>query len=172
MGTHRYEYLACDGGPHIVLPLALAASWAGLRLEASDVLDPSTDFGRACAVQGDAALIAVGAGYALALGNNPPMTASHALSDGSGIDLVVLQEWHTDDLDSLVDTARIAATSIESFRWVVPDGGAALMFAGDEIDKSVAGVLPVPIRGGLHAVSVASIDLELGAACVCRIRRV
>lgn len=102
-------------------------------------------------------------------------TTWHVLGDGPGLDLVVLQEWHTADLDSLVDAARASAVSersaSEAFQWAVPDGGAVLMFAGDAVGNSGYTPVPVPLQAGLHSVAVASVDLDLGAVFVCRIRR-
>ena len=69
----RYLYQCFEGGPHIVLPNSVASNWAGHAI-AEDVLDPSTDYGRACQIQSQYGFLSVGGVDALVF-SNPPLAA-------------------------------------------------------------------------------------------------
>jgi len=47
-GMSEFDYLACDGGPHLVLPKELSRQWKDASSYFA-VLSPSSDYGRACA---------------------------------------------------------------------------------------------------------------------------
>lgn len=171
-GLDRYEYFACDGGPHLLLPSALASEWKGVE-NPDDVLDPATDYGRACAASDERiALLPVGDGHALVL-PNPPMTAWAAGPDGS-IELYILESWSTEDLDALIDEARAAAPSPSTgaLQWKVADGGAVLMFAGDTVEDAVYETVHVPLQAGLYMVEGDARVTELGSATVVRLDRI
>jgi hypothetical protein len=167
----RYDYFACDGGPHLLLPLALASKWKGVE-NPDDVLDPSTDYGRACAASdAGVALLPIGDGHALVLGASPPMTAWAVAPDAKSIDVYILESWATDDLDALVDEVRNVPVSPfqKHFTWVVPVGGVVLMFAGDTVGGPVYGLKHVPLAEGPHAVESVACELESGAATIVRV---
>src|SRR5690242_17270400 len=65
-GMKDFNYLACDGGPHLVLPKELSRQWKGAGSIAA-VSNPKSDYGRACAATTNQhmALIPVGAGQAM-----------------------------------------------------------------------------------------------------------
>jgi hypothetical protein len=46
-GMSECDYLACDGGPHLVLPGELSRQWKGAG-SVSAVLNPESDYGPAC----------------------------------------------------------------------------------------------------------------------------
>ena len=172
-GLERYEYFCCDGGPHLLLPSALASEWMGVE-NPDDVLDPATDYGRACAASDKGiALLPVGDGHALVLGPTPPMTAWTVAPDGS-IEVYILESWSTDDLDALIDEARAAppSSSPGALQWRVPDGGAILMFAGDTVDAAAYGTMPIPLQAGLYRVESDARVMELGSAMALRLLRV
>ncbi len=105
-GKEKYEYLACDGGPHIILPMAVSAKWKGHKIIMTNPLDPSTDYGRACAVTGDWGVISVAGSNALVL-SDPPMSAFKPDYNESPVDIYVLYAWSSIDLDELLDRCRL-----------------------------------------------------------------
>jgi Immunity protein 21 len=171
-GQDRYEYFACDGGPHLLLPSALASEWKGVE-NPDDVLDPTTDYGRACAASDEGiALLPVGDGHALVLGPNPPMTAWTTAPDGS-IEVYIVETWSTGDLDALIDEARAAASwpSTDAIQWRAPEGGVVLMFAGDTVDAAAYGAMPIPLPAGLYRVERDARVTELGSVTAVRLLR-
>jgi hypothetical protein len=85
----KYAYLAADGGPHMFLPAEAASKWKGVS--AFRIMDPDTDYGRACAatVNRPMALIAVGRAKAVVFAD-PPMTAWGVSADGL-VEIYVLE---------------------------------------------------------------------------------
>jgi hypothetical protein len=117
----KYKYQCWEGGPHIILPESLKKAWKGHAM-AFDPLDPSTDYGRACAVTGDFGLIPVGSGHALVLAQSPPMVAWSPLSSTDTIDVFILKSWFGMDLDSLVDaTMETAELKDTGETWQIGD---------------------------------------------------
>jgi Immunity protein 21 len=169
-----FEYFVCDGGPHLVLPVALAASWAGVDPDAKDPLDPSTDYGRAYAVPAPIGRMVVGEGTALVLGHAPPISAwSESIEPGS-VDLFVLDHWSVRDLDSLLDRTRAKPTaSLRDTRiiWDVPEGGAYLMFAGDSGAHPVFEPLRIPLAAGRHSVLKGTLKAVEGTVSLFRLTR-
>jgi hypothetical protein len=151
-GMDRYEYFACDGGPHLLLPRAFASEWKGVE-NPDDVLDPTTDYGRACAASDAVTAIEVADGQALVLGQSPPMTAWAHACKGKGVEVYILESWGTGELDALIDQLREAPASASqgSLEWVVPDGGVVLMFAGDTVERTVYGVKNIARRTRMRA---------------------
>ena len=45
-GMSKFDYLACDGGPHLVLPKGVSQSWKGIR-SPLDALNPASEYGKA-----------------------------------------------------------------------------------------------------------------------------
>jgi hypothetical protein len=149
-GMKRYRYQCWEGGPHILLPNYLRTEWRGYQVSRHP-LDPSTDYGRACAVPGDFGLIRVGAGHALILGQSPPMIAWSPESPAGTQNLFILKSWEGLDLDSLLDTVLASADFRSTgLQWTIPEPGAALYFAGDDLEKPVAGRLDVPVPAGTY----------------------
>ncbi|MFG2994876.1 Imm21 family immunity protein [Streptomyces sp. NPDC048257] len=64
------DWVESGGGPLVVVPAAVLASWEG-----ADGEGPESDYGRACSVVGYARLVAVGSSQALVLGDEPSSTA-------------------------------------------------------------------------------------------------
>jgi hypothetical protein len=168
----EFKYLACDGGPHLLLPVALAPLWRGVDPTVENVLDPAPDYGRACAVPPPIGAINVGAGEGLVLGESPPISAWAPSLESGGVDLFVLQEWSDTELDSLLLRAReIHSTALHDTRtwWCLQDGGAYLMFAGDTVDAPVYELLHVPLRKGRYVVKAGQLDDNEGVVEVFRL---
>jgi hypothetical protein len=100
-GMSKFNYLACEGGPHLVLPKSLRSNWQGIRSPA-DALNPASEYGKACAAVANQrmATIAVGSGRAILL-QDPPMSAWGRSPEG-WVDLYYLEAWSDEDLDALI----------------------------------------------------------------------
>jgi hypothetical protein len=152
-GMEKYEYQCWEGGPRIVLPQSLEASWKGHEM-AFNPLDPSTDYGRACAISGDFGLISVGEGHALVLAGSPPMVAWSPFSTADEIDIVILKEWSDEDLDALVDaTVENADLQATNQTWAIKDDTLGLYYAGDAPQEPMAaGKIAIPCSRGSYAL--------------------
>ena len=153
-GMKDYDYLACEGGPHIVLPKSLASQWKGHQI-GSNPLNPATDYGRACNVSGRYGLISVGSGKAFVLAD-PPMSAWAKATSGEGMDIFVLEMLSTTDLDALIERAQ-GTCSPEQFadsglRWELDGEGLSLLFAGDKPGSAVYGEHSIPTQAGTYAI--------------------
>lgn len=154
-GMEKYEYLACDGGPHLVIPTRLLPAWHGSRINLTNPLDPATDYGRACAIKGKFALITVGSGKALVLAD-PPMSTWTRISDGGQLAIVVLNGWGDMNLDGLVDRALadLPADKMTDTgeRWSIEGSELTHLYAGDEAAKSVYGVYSMPVESSTYRI--------------------
>ncbi len=146
-GMKRYEYQCWEGGPQILLPNYLRGRWRGLPLNA-DPLDPSTDYGRACALTDDVGLLPVGAGQTLVLGQSPPMVAWSPRSPAGAQDVFILESWMV-DLDALLDAVLAAAVFRETGRsWKISEPGASLCWAGDDPANPIVSPIEIPLAAG------------------------
>ena len=177
--TSYSKYLACDGGPHLLLPFSARGDWKGCTDE-SDPLNPDTDYGRACLVEPPIGLVNVGAQKALVLAGNPLLTTWRGSPREGRLDLYVLEAWDEIDLDLLVDSAASATqnTTDSGLRWVLKDGGISLMFAGEApgktntvSDNTVYGEIPIPVSPGTYKISTGSFDGEHGRLWIARLER-
>jgi hypothetical protein len=151
-GMENYRYQCWEGGPHIVLPQSLKSKWKGHQM-AFNPLDPSTDYGRACAVPGDFGLIAIGEGRGLVLAHSPPMVAWSPRSSADAIDLFVLKSWSSDNVDSLIDaTVNKADLKPTGDTWPIDDDQLGLYYAGDDVQQPLAGEIVIPCRKGTYAL--------------------
>ena len=121
-------------------------------------LDPKTDYGRACSIPGKWGLIDVAGSAALVLAN-PPMSACARVRATNILDILVLQAWDSDDLDSLLDRASAQASS-DSFTDTGAilrfDGtGAVMLFAGDKPGDAVYGESRLSINAGDYTLFTA-----------------
>jgi hypothetical protein len=169
----KYSYVACDGGPHLLLPAALAGAWSGAPSPAA-VLNPASDYGRACAAAAHAqmAAIPVGNGSALVF-DNPPMSAWGTSSDGL-VEVYYLKSWTDADLDALITraTAALPTASLKDsgnvFALTQPD--AFLLFAGDTPTNSAYGVARVRIASGTYHVLVGTYSGKGGSITIYRLK--
>ena len=161
-----FPLFACDGGPHLLLPVSLGPAWRGTAAT-EDVLDPSSDYGRACAAAEPISIIPVADGQAVVLGGSPPMSSWAFASDPSHFVVFVLHDWNTDDPDLLLAAAHVdlpaAPLTDTTLQWHVPFEGAALLFAGDRLTDPVYEPLHLPIAAGHYHISAADYDSHLGA---------
>lgn len=157
-GMEKYEYLACDGGPHVLLPMVVSAKWKGHKLRLTNPLDPSTDYGRACAVTGKWGIISVAGSNALVLAN-PPMSACKPGPKEGSIEIYVLQAWSSTNTDELLDRA-FAQTPPEGFAStgakITFDGsGGLLLYAGDKPGDTVYGESVIPTKAATYSIFTA-----------------
>ncbi|HUE72874.1 MAG TPA: Imm21 family immunity protein [Pirellulaceae bacterium] len=168
-GLKKYKYQCWEGGPHIVLPQSLKASWNGHQI-GFHPLDPATDYGRAAAVPGDFGLISVGAGRALILAQSPPLVAWSPMSSADAIDLFILKSWSDQDLDLLIDAAlEKADLQHTGDTWLIQDDQLGLYYAGDDPHKPIAGEITIPCQHGSYALWTYT-HIEPGSGEVVMIR--
>ena len=174
MGMTKYQYLAADGGPHMLLPACVAANWRGVS-SMTDVLNPSSDYGRACAATAKTpiALIPVAGSSAIVFAN-PPMTAWGTSSDGL-IEVYVLQSWTGTNLDALIDTAT-ASLSTASMKDLGPvlhftGSDAFLLYAGDTPNSTAYGVHRIPIPAGTYRLLTGTYSANGASVTICRLKR-
>ncbi len=145
-----------EGGPHIVLPDAARAAWKGVSLDSYDVLDPSTDYGRACLVREPIGLLSVGGHEALVLAGSPPISGWMKAPKSGLIDLMVFERWPEEgpeDLaEAIVPKLKSSDFADSGLRWTVSGDGATLMSAADRPGNSAFGEVPVPIQSGMYSV--------------------
>jgi hypothetical protein len=172
-GLKKFHYLACDGGPHMLLPAAAAPAWRGVS-SMTNVLDPKSDYGRACvAIAKDPfALLPVAASTALIL-QSPPMSAWGKSSDGL-IEIYDLQAWDNTDLDSLITTATAALPTAslkdtgDTFELTSPD--AFLLYAGDTITSFAYEVHRVPLPAGKYHLLTATYKSGINEIRIYRLK--
>ena len=150
-----FDYLACDGGPHLVLPKELSRQWKGAGSVLA-VLSPSSDYGRACAAvtTQHMALISVGSGQAMVLAD-PPLSAWGRSPEG-WIDIYYLDAWPDTNTDAVIKRA-VAATptsamtdtrKVMTFR----EPGLVMLFAGDKPGSTAYGEYAIPIGAGSYEI--------------------
>jgi hypothetical protein len=153
-GMEKYDYLATDGGPAIVLPVSLSTAWVGYD-GIGNPLAKNHDYGRACAVQDKIDLIKVGSGKALVI-QNPPMCAWAKAPAGQGIDIIVLEMWSGDNLDALIETAQRKSAgkfSDTGLSWNINCNDITLQYAGDPgFGVSAYGRYPIPVKSGTYKI--------------------
>lgn len=170
----EFHYFACDGGPHLVLPVSARLLWRGVS-DCYDPLDPNTDYARACSVEPPAGLISVGTEQALVLAGSPPMSAWSGATDQGDVFVHVFESWSNPDLDSLARSAMraIPADNLADtgLRWTVGEGGLILMFAGDIPGKSAYGEVPIPAPPGQYRVCTGNYEGDAGKLLIVRLQR-
>jgi hypothetical protein len=169
----KYPYLAADGGPHLLLPVEAAGAWKGVSSMAA-VLDPKSDYGRACAATANAqmALIPVDPASALVFAD-PPMTAWGKSRDGL-VEVYYLGAWTGMNLDALIAKATAALPTAS-----LTDSGATLqlhepdaflLFAGDTPRSTAYGVHRVTILAGKYNVLVGTYSANGESVTVYRLK--
>jgi hypothetical protein len=169
----KYSYLTADGGPHLLLPAEAAGAWSGAPTALS-VMNPSSDFGRACAATTSIqmALIPVGSTSAMVFAD-PPMTAWGKSVDGL-VEAYYLKSWTGMDLDALIAKATAAlptaslADSGKPFRFAKPD--AFLLFAGDTPSSFAYAVHRIAIPVGTYNILVGTYSAQGESVTVYRLK--
>jgi hypothetical protein len=173
-GLSHFDYLVCDGGPHLVLPKALSNNWRGIT-SPSDALNPISEYGKACAAVANQrmALIPVSSGQAIVL-QNPPMSAWGRSPEG-WIDLYYLEGWKDENLDGLIKRA-VVATPTASMKdtgklLTLNEPGLIFLFAGDRPGDTVYGEYHIPIGSGSYRILEARYSVaQKEAVIVYRLR--
>jgi hypothetical protein len=155
-GMSGFEYLACDGGPHLVLPKELSGQWKGGGGSVLAAINPLSDYRRACAAVTNQhmALISVGNGQAMVLAG-PPMSAWGRSPEG-WIDIYYLEAWQDTNVDAMVKRA-VAATPTSAMSdtgkvMTLTKPGLILLFAGDTPGSSAYGEFAIPIKAGSYQI--------------------
>jgi hypothetical protein len=154
-GMSAFDYLACDGGPHLVLPKELSRQWKGAGSMFA-VFNPSSDYGRACAAVSNQhmALLAVGKGQAMVL-KDPPLSAWGRSPEG-WIDIYYLEAWPDTNVDVMVQRA-VAATPTDAMKdtgktMTLTEPGLILLFAGDKPGSTAYDEYAIPIEAGSYRI--------------------
>ena len=152
----EFEYLACDGGPHLVLPKELSGQWKGSGGSVLAAMNPLGDYRRACAAVTNQhmALIPVGSGQAMVLAS-PPMSGWGRSPEG-WIDIYYLEAWVDTNIDAMVKRA-VAATPTSAMSdtgkvITLTKSGLVLLFAGDTPGSSAYGEYAIPIEAGSYCI--------------------
>lgn len=153
-GMSNFDYLACDGGPHLVLPKELSAQWKGAG-SIFGALNPKSDYGRACAAvtTSHMALIPVGKGQAMVL-DNPPLS-SWGHSPEGWIDIYYLDAWPDMDVDAMLKRAAATSTSTMTNTakvMTLTQSGLILLYSGDRPGSVAYGEYPIPIEPGSYQI--------------------
>jgi hypothetical protein len=165
-GMSRYQYLAADGGPHMLLPAEASATWTGV----------SQDYGRACTATAKAEMAAIQVGTTSALiFANPPMTAFGKSADGL-VEVYYLKDWKDFNLDALITKATQSLNSgtMADTRTVLelskPD--AFLLYAGDTPRQTAYGVHRLTIPAGKYKVLVGTYSSNGQTVTIYRLKPV
>ena len=164
------KFFSCDGGPHLLLSNSERNRWG--KNHPADVLNPGSDYARACNIKPPFGFIDVGKTQALVLGGNPAISGWDLLPNG-GLDLFIFERWSRPELDVL----RILASAVQNgvalsdtlVEWKIPEGGVTLMFAGDHPGKSVYGEEIIPIQPGTYRIIRGWHEDSRGAVLLLRI---
>lgn len=154
-GMSDFDYLACDGGPHLILPKELSGQWKGAGSLLA-VLNPSSDYGRACAAVTNQhmAFISVGSGQAMVLAD-PPLSAWGRSPEG-WIDIYYLEAWADTNTDAMVKRA-VSATPTSAMTdtgkvMTLKEAGLILLFAGDKPGSIAYGEFAIPLEPGSYRI--------------------
>lgn len=154
-GLKEFDYLVCDGGPHLVLPKELSSQWkgAGSMLAA---LNPKSDYGRAVAATANQrmALIPVGSGQAMVL-DNPPLS-SWGHSPEGWIDIYDLEGLRDRNVDAMlkraVDATPTASMTGAGKTMTLAQPGLILLFAGETPGRTAYGQFDIPLGAGSYQI--------------------
>lgn len=154
-GMSEYDYLACDGGPHLVLPKELSPKWKGASSILS-VFNPFGDYKKACdAVSNQQmALISVGGGQAMVLAD-PPLSAWGHSPEG-WVDIYYLNNWPDTNTDAVIKraitTTPTSAMADTGKKMTLKEAGLILLFAGDTPGSTAYGEFPIPLASGTYQI--------------------
>lgn len=154
-GMNDFDYLACDGGPHLVLPKELGRQWKGAGSVLA-ALNPFSDYGKACAAVANQrmAFISVGNGQAMVLAD-PPLSA-WGRSPESWVDIYYLEAWADTNTDTMIKRA-VSATPTTAMAdtgkvMILKEAGLILLFAGDTPGNTAYGESAIPINPGSYRI--------------------
>lgn len=154
-GMSEFDYLACDGGPHLVLPKELSKNWKGTG-SLLGLINPLSDYKKACdaVANQQMALIAVGSGQAMVLAD-PPLSAWGRSPEG-WIDIYYLNAWADTNTDAMLKraVAAIPTSTMTDTRktMTLKESGLILLFAGDSPGNTAYGENAIPITPGTYRI--------------------
>lgn len=153
-GMRAFDYLACDGGPHLVLPKELSAQWKGVSVLGGITI--AGDYARACKAVANQrmALISVGRGEAIVLADPPLSSWGH--SPEGWIDIYDLQAWADTNIDAMIKRA-VEATPTAAMRdtgkvMTLKSKGLILLYAGDRPGSTAYGEYAIPLEHGNYRI--------------------
>lgn len=152
-----------------MLPVLVARDWRGVSREGS-VLDPNTDYGRACAITRPIGVLQVAGAEAVVFGPSPPMSAWGPSSDNRGTDVFIIEDWATDEVDSLLSVAS-HATELQDTHivWRLPEGGVYLMSAADTATDPSYEPKWIPLPEGRCSIVTATVTNADGTVTLYRL---
>jgi len=172
-GMSKYPYLAADGGPHMLLPVAVANSWTGAG-SVTAAMSPKSDYGRACAATANVKMTTIPVGTSSAMiFQDPPMTAWGTSSDGL-VEIYYLEDWSTTNLDALISKATAAlptASLTDSGKTIsLSEPDAFLLFAGDTPTAVSYDLHRVTIPAGKYKILIGTYSAARESATVYRLK--
>lgn len=166
------EWLACDGGPHLLLPVELADAWTGFTGAGPGPVVHG-DYARAIAVDEPFGIVDVGSGGALVLAGDPALTGCRVGDGGRLVDLFAIDEL-AGLYDELVDAAspELDRLSDSGWRLRLTTPGLVLLFAGEIVGETAYGQIEIGAPAGEYAVLTGRYEGEEGVVRLARLRRI
>ena len=147
------RWIGSGGGPLLLVPASLVRSWRGYDRSDLDPLDPSHDYGRACAVTEEIEPIQIGPGRGLVLGDAPDITTWIASNSREGL----LVRWHGADSEAhllgTLPSDDVWRSQSEILCLVNKDRELLLFdsaYGGEDIERTE--YLTIPLDPGMYAV--------------------
>lgn len=170
------EWIACDGGPHLLLPLSLRDVWCGTEaprdgrvVEARfrwtmDLAAPASDYDAACDVADAVGVIAVAGHQAVVLGDEVPLSTWLPCAAFDGGVLVVVHNAGMGPVDATVRAAA-ALLTLDHFgptglTFMLDQPGCVLCAACDAAPDWTCRTQVVDIPAGRYALWGADIRMD------------
>ena len=169
MADEEIQWATSEGGPLIAIEAGNLRHWQGIDaptdgriVEATfrwnDPNDPASDYDRACDVSDHAALLVVGDGTGLVLGDSPDATTWWPRSDSSG---GILVRWHYAEDEGDVEKYMLVVPDLPTeeaiVEWTVTDTTIYLFdsaFSGDNVLEGLSNdYLTFELKPGRYVVS-------------------
>jgi hypothetical protein len=169
------SWVACDGGPHLLVESELAIAWGGTRPpEEGRVVNArfrwsdepgavATDYDAACDVDDLVGLVPVGRGVGLVLGDEVPMSTWIPHRDFAGGVVVVPMEWPEPGMPEERLLSAVASVPSNAFSdtdicLAVGAGGLVLCAAADSGPNWTYPTLHVSVLPGRYRVLSAEVE--------------
>jgi hypothetical protein len=141
-----FDWVCCDGGPHVFAPQDLAASW-----HATDA-----EYAAACAVNDVLGVIRVGSGFGLVLGDEVPMSAwvpAGAFSSGTlVVPMTFAEDLTADEFLAMVGRVPAAAYADTGLVLTSVADGFLLFAACDNGPKWIYSTAAVALPAGRYRI--------------------
>lgn len=172
----KYKYFCSDGGPFVLITSEVKGKWRGVE-NILNPLDPKTDYGKACSsiisgVKDGFGIISAHASKVLVV--DAPMLAMEPVSKNDTLDIYILKEWKTTDMDSMIEQCK-KDLSNKAFRATgetieMRTNDVTFMWAGDVYGKCVCAFSDFKMQKGKYELLKSEWkDTELGEIVVLRL---